>query len=239
MAEALTLPYPEVGTDPAGFVDDLDLHETAFIAPGATVVGRVSLGARSSVWYQAVLRGDVEPIVVGCETNIQDGSVLHGAPGMPTRIGDRVTIGHRCVVHACTVGDDVLIGMGAIVLDGCILEDGAVIAAGAVVREGTRVPAGTLWAGVPAQEKGAVPAKLAARFDLPPAQLALLWVKDQPGVTAPLCGPRTADQLDDLLPVIEMTLTEDMQAACDQLVPPGCAIADFLNSAPWMKGKVR
>ncbi|HAY82453.1 MAG TPA: aldo/keto reductase [Planctomycetaceae bacterium] len=90
-----------------------------------------------------------------------------------------------------------------------------------------------------AAEAGQEFVKLAARFDLPPAQLALLWVKDQPGVTAPLCGPRTADQLDDLLPVIEMTLTEDMQAACDQLVPPGCAIADFLNSAPWMKGKVR
>lgn len=79
---------------------------------------------------------------------------------------------------------------------------------------------------------------IAEQFDLSPAHLALLWVKDQPGVTAPLCGPRTAAQLDDILPVMEMSLTADMCAACDQLVPPGSAVADFLNSAPWMKGRL-
>ncbi len=89
-----------------------------------------------------------------------------------------------------------------------------------------------------AADAGQLFVQIAEKFGLKPAHLAILWVKDQPGITAPLCGPRTLGQLEDLLPVMEMVLTEEMKVACDQLVPPGSAIANFLNSAPWMKGKL-
>ncbi|HRN52133.1 MAG TPA: gamma carbonic anhydrase family protein [Gemmatimonadaceae bacterium] len=124
---------------------------TAWVHPSATVVGDVTLGADASVWPGAVLRGDRDAIVIGAETNVQDGAVLHCDPGLPLRIGARVTIGHRAVVHGCTIEDGALIGIGAIVLNGAVVGAGALIAAGAVVGEGQVIPPDTLVVGVPAR----------------------------------------------------------------------------------------
>jgi carbonic anhydrase/acetyltransferase-like protein (isoleucine patch superfamily) len=123
----------------------------AFVAPAAVVVGRVRIGARSSVWYGTVLRGDDEDIVVGQDSNIQDLSLIHADPGYPAVVGDRVTVGHRAIVHGATVEDDVLVGMGAILLNGARIGSGSVVAAGAVVTPGTEVPEGSLVAGLPAK----------------------------------------------------------------------------------------
>lgn len=124
---------------------------TAWVHPAATVVGDVTLGADVSVWPGAVLRGDRDAIVIGAETNVQDGAVLHCDPGLPLRIGARVTIGHRAVVHGCTIEDGALIGIGAIVLNGAVVGAGSLIAAGAVVGEGQVVPPDSLVVGVPAR----------------------------------------------------------------------------------------
>ena len=142
------------------------VHEEAWVAPGATVTGDVRVGARSSVWYGCVLRGDLEPIVVGDETNVQDLTVIHVDPGCPTRIGSRVTIGHRAVVHGAIVEDEAVIGMGAVVLSGCRIGRGALVAAGSVVREGFEVPAGAIAVGVPARIRGEVSDDLRERFAL-------------------------------------------------------------------------
>lgn len=123
----------------------------AFIAATAVVVGRVRIGTRSSVWYGSVLRGDDEEIFIGEDSNIQDLSMLHADPGFPAVVGDRVTVGHRAIVHGATVEDDALIGMGAILLNGARIGSGSVIAAGAVVTPGTEVPEGSLVAGLPAK----------------------------------------------------------------------------------------
>ena len=131
-------------------------HPSVWIAPDAVVVGDVTLGERSSVWYGCVLRGDLEPIEAGAETNIQDLSVLHVDRGMPVILGDRVTVGHRAIVHGCRVDDEALVGMGAVLLSGCRVGKGAVVAAGAVVREGFEIPAGAVAAGVPARIRGEV-----------------------------------------------------------------------------------
>lgn len=128
------------------------VDSTAWIAPTAVVYGRVRLQARASVWYHCVLRGDQEWIDVGEETNIQDGSILHVEPGYPCLLGNRVTLGHRAIVHGAVVEDDALIGIGATVLSRCVIGQGALIAAGALVLEGTHVPPGTLWAGCPAKQ---------------------------------------------------------------------------------------
>lgn len=126
------------------------LAEGAYIAPGAQVIGNVELGEQASVWYNAVLRGDLEKITVGARTNVQDGTVIHIESGQyPTIIGEGVTIGHKALVHACTIGDNCLIGMGSIILDGAVIEDNCLIAAGAVVTPGTHVPAGSLVMGTP------------------------------------------------------------------------------------------
>ncbi len=122
----------------------------AFLAATATVVGRVQLAAGVSVWYGTVLRAESSPIVVGADTNLQDGIVVHTDPGSPVTIGARVTVGHRAIVHGARVDDDALIGMGAIVLNDAHVGAGAVIAAGAVVRQGQHIPSGSLAAGVPA-----------------------------------------------------------------------------------------
>ena len=126
------------------FFGAIDSHrpqiaEDAFIAPATVVVGRVRIGARSSVWYGSVLRGDDEEIVVGEDSNVQDLSVMHADPGYPAVLGDRVTVGHRAIVHGARVEDDVLIGMGS------------VIAAGAVVTPGAEIPPASLVAGIPAK----------------------------------------------------------------------------------------
>ena len=128
-----------------------EVHPDAFVAPTAVVVGRVRLGARASVWYHTVLRGDAERITVGAGSNIQDNCTVHADPGFPATVGERVTVGHNAVLHGCTVEDDVLIGMGATVLNGAHIETGSLVAAGAVVPQGMRVPAGSLVAGVPAR----------------------------------------------------------------------------------------
>ncbi len=117
--------------------------------PGATLIGRVRLEADANVWYGTVLRGDTEHITVGRSSNIQDGCVVHADPGFPATVGEGVTVGHRAVLHGCTVGDHSLIGMGAVVLNGAVIGEGSLIAAGAVVLEGTEVPPGSMVAGTP------------------------------------------------------------------------------------------
>lgn len=125
---------------------------SAWVAPGAVVVGDVEIGADSSIWYGAVVRGDVHHIRIGARTNIQDQATVHVTRDrFPSLIGDEVTVGHRAVVHGCTVRDSALIGIGAIVLDGAEVGERAWIAAGAVVTPGTRIPPGQLAVGIPAQ----------------------------------------------------------------------------------------
>ncbi|MFQ5968769.1 MAG: gamma carbonic anhydrase family protein [Acidimicrobiia bacterium] len=127
------------------------VHPNAFIAPNATVVGRVSVEREASIWYGCVLRGDVEPITIGEQTNIQDLTVIHVDKGLPTTIGPRVGVGHRSLLHGCVIEEECLIGMGAIVLSGAVIEAGSVVAAGALVTEGTRMPPGSLIMGAPAK----------------------------------------------------------------------------------------
>lgn len=127
------------------------VHETVFIAPGAKLVGRVKIGEYSSIWFNVVVRGDIDDVKIGANTNIQDGSVLHEDEGFPLIIGDRVTVGHNAILHGCTVGDDALIGMGAVVLSGAKIGEGAVVAAGSLVVQGSEIPAGHLAVGSPAK----------------------------------------------------------------------------------------
>lgn len=126
--------------------------EKCFLADNATVVGEVVMGSHCTVWFNAVVRGDVHSITVGDYTNIQDGAIIHCTfQRARTVIGSRVSIAHNAIVHGCTIHDDVLIGMGAIVMDDAIVESHAVIAAGAVVLAGTHVPAGSVYGGTPAK----------------------------------------------------------------------------------------
>ncbi|SLM93977.1 carbonic anhydrase, family 3 [Brachybacterium faecium] len=125
--------------------------ETAWAAPNATLLGKVTLGESASVFYSAVLRGDMDTITIGERSNIQDGCVAHTDPGHPVVVGAGVSVGHRAVLHGCTVEDDALIGMGAVVLNGAVVGAGSLVAAGAVVTEGMQIPPGSLVAGVPAK----------------------------------------------------------------------------------------
>ncbi len=125
------------------------LHVESWVAPNATLIGQVSLAARASVWYSATLRAEAEPIEIGFGSNIQDGVTIHVDPGFPATIGAGVTVGHNAVLHGCTVEDDVLIGMGAVVLNGAVIGAGSLVAAGAVVPQGMIVPPRSLVAGVP------------------------------------------------------------------------------------------
>jgi carbonic anhydrase/acetyltransferase-like protein (isoleucine patch superfamily) len=147
---------PKHGAGAAGWAARLRLHPTAFIAPGAVVVGDVTLGARSSVWFNAVLRGDVDRIEVGEDSNIQDGSVVHVDEANPALIGARVTIGHGAVIHGCLIEDDCLIGMGAVVLSGARIGAGSLIGAGALVREKQTIAPGSIALGMPAKVAGQV-----------------------------------------------------------------------------------
>jgi carbonic anhydrase/acetyltransferase-like protein (isoleucine patch superfamily) len=122
---------------------------TAWIAPNATLVGSVTIGAQSSVWYSTVIRGDGDRITIGERTNVQDGCVLHTDPSLHLQIGDGVSIGHRAVVHGCVIGDDCLIGMGAVVMNRAVIGAGSLIGAGAVVTEGTVIPPRSLVVGAP------------------------------------------------------------------------------------------
>ncbi|PLC13333.1 gamma carbonic anhydrase family protein [Kocuria flava] len=127
------------------------IDPTAFVAPGATVVGDVELGPDSGVFYGAVVRGDRSPVRLGAGSNLQDNVVVHSDPGHPCTIGAGVSVGHGAVVHGCTVADGVLVGMNATVLNGAVVGEGSLVAAGAVVLEGTVVPPRSLVAGVPAK----------------------------------------------------------------------------------------
>ena len=127
------------------------IHPTAFIAPGATVVGDVTIGKESSVWYHSVIRGDMEPISIGEQTNIQDLSVLHVDIGLPCIVGSRVGVGHRAILHGCTIDDDCLIGMGSVILNGVKVGEGSVVGAGALLTENFVVPPRSLVLGVPAK----------------------------------------------------------------------------------------
>ena len=127
-----------------------EIKETSFIAPNASLIGRVRIGEKSSVWFNTVLRGDMENISIGDESNIQDLSMAHADPGFPLVVGNRVTIGHHCVVHGCRIEDDCLIGMGAIIMNGVEIGRGSIIGAGAVLLEGMEVPEFSMVVGSPA-----------------------------------------------------------------------------------------
>lgn len=129
------------------------IPEDCFVAENATIVGEVSMGNECSVWYNAVIRGDVHFIKMGNKVNVQDGAVIHATyQKSPTTIGNNVSIGHNAIVHGCTIHDNVLIGMGSIVMDDCIIESNSIIAAGAVVTKNTHVKSGCIYAGVPAKK---------------------------------------------------------------------------------------
>jgi carbonic anhydrase/acetyltransferase-like protein (isoleucine patch superfamily) len=142
------------------------VHPSAWIAPTADVIGDVTLGPNSSVWHQCVLRGDIAPIRIGEDTNVQDLTMVHVDVDRPCHVGDRVGIGHRAIIHGCDIEDDCLIGMGAIVLSNAVVGAGSVIAAGAVVLEGVRVPSNSLVAGVPGRVVRSVDAELRRRARL-------------------------------------------------------------------------
>ena len=128
------------------------ISDDVFVATGAVVIGDTEIGIGSSIWFNAVVRGDVNEIRIGARTNIQDGTIVHvSTGGHGTYIGDDVTVGHNAIIHACTIHDRSLIGMGACLLDGVVIESGAMVAAGALVTPGKRIPTGQLWAGSPAK----------------------------------------------------------------------------------------
>jgi carbonic anhydrase/acetyltransferase-like protein (isoleucine patch superfamily) len=127
--------------------------EDCYLAENSVVVGDVVMGDQCSVWFNAVIRGDVNNIRMGNKVNIQDGAVVHCTyQKFPTSIGNNVSVGHNAIVHGCTIHDNVLVGMGAIVMDNCVVESNTIIAAGAVVTQGTHVESGTIYAGVPAKK---------------------------------------------------------------------------------------
>lgn len=124
-----------------------------FIAENATIVGEVTMGSQCSVWFSAVVRGDVNFIKMGNKVNIQDGAVIHGTyQKNGTTIGNNVSIGHNALVHGCTIHDNVLVGMGSIIMDGCVIESNSIVAAGAVITQNTIVESGSIYAGVPAKK---------------------------------------------------------------------------------------
>ncbi|MFA7467487.1 MAG: gamma carbonic anhydrase family protein [Desulfotomaculaceae bacterium] len=127
------------------------LHEPVFLAPGARVVGRVEIGKNSSVWYNVVIRGDVDEVKIGCGTNIQDGAVVHEDEGYPCVVGDNVVVGHNAILHGCTIEDNVVIGMGAIVLSGAKIGANSVVAAGALIPGSREIPPNSMAVGTPAK----------------------------------------------------------------------------------------
>lgn len=139
------------------------IGEDCFIAENATIVGEVTMGDHCSIWFNAVLRGDVHYIKMGNKVNVQDGAVIHCTyKKSPTTIGNNVSIGHNAIVHGCTVKDNVLVGMGAILMDDCVVESNSIIAAGAVVTQGTHVEEGSIYAGMPAKKIKEVSPELSA-----------------------------------------------------------------------------
>ncbi len=139
------------------------IHPSAFIASTAAVMGDVSLGEEASIWYNAVVRGDMAPIVIGARSNIQDGTIVHVDAGVPCTVGERVGVGHRVILHGCTVGDDCLVAMGSVLLNRVTIGAGSVVAAGAVLPEGMQVQPGSLVMGVPGRIVRQVDSALAER----------------------------------------------------------------------------
>lgn len=125
--------------------------DNVYVAPGSFVIGNVVVGEKSSIWFNTVVRGDIDMIIIGEESNIQDNATLHTDTGYPVTVGNRVTVGHNAVLHGCTIGDDVLVGMGAIVLNGATVGEGAIIGAGSLVKAGAEIPPYTLAVGSPAK----------------------------------------------------------------------------------------
>lgn len=129
------------------------IPESCFLAENAVVVGEVTMGEECSVWFNAVIRGDVNSITMGSRVNVQDGAVIHATYLVsPTIIGNNVSIGHNAIVHGCTIHDNVLVGMGAIVMDDCVIESNCIVAAGAVVSKNTHIESGSIYAGIPARK---------------------------------------------------------------------------------------
>jgi len=141
------------------------VDQSAFIHQAAILIGNVTIGPRSSVWPTAVLRGDSDAIVVGEDTNVQDGAILHADPGLPAVLGHRVSVGHRAIVHGATVEDDCLIAMGAILLNGVQVGTGSLVAAGAVCKEGMRIPPNSVVIGVPARVAREATSEIRERID--------------------------------------------------------------------------
>ncbi len=143
--------------------DHFDIHPTAYVFPQAFLAGTIIVGAESSIWPMCVLRGDTVPITIGERSNIQDGCILHGDPGFPVVLGNRVTLGHGAIVHGAVVEDEVLIGIGAVVLNGARIGRGSVVGARALVTEGMQVPPGSLVIGIPGKVRP-LPPEHAARI---------------------------------------------------------------------------
>jgi len=138
-----------------------EIGKDSFVAENATIIGNFKCGEGCSFWYGSVIRADVNAITLGEKVNIQDNATVHCTyKKFPTTIGNNVSVGHNAIIHGCTIQDNVLIGMGAIVMDDCIVGEGCIVAAGSVVTQGKKLTPGTLWAGVPAQEIGPVPPRL-------------------------------------------------------------------------------
>jgi len=203
-------------TPPGAWTARLRIDPTAFVAPGAVVVGTVTLAARASVWFNTVVRGDTAPIEVGEGSNVQDNSVVHVDEGQPAVIGARVTIGHRAIVHGCVIEDDCLIGMGSILLSGARIGSGSLVAAGALVREGQNIPAGSLVVGAPARvagpvseaHRGAILRGAAHYAELAQSYVARGFARPHPapasptGITALERGPMTFLEWGQLLAVL-------------------------------------
>ena len=133
--------------------NDPQWGDNCYFSENATVIGEVKMGDDCSVWFNAVIRGDVNYIKLGNKVNVQDGAVIHATyQTAPTNIGNNVSIGHNALVHGCTIHDNVLIGMGSIVMDNCVIESNSIIAAGAILTEGTHVESGSIYAGIPAKK---------------------------------------------------------------------------------------
>lgn len=151
----MNIPADDLPPGQAGLVQRLQrgprIHPSAFVVPGATVIGDVTLHAQSSVWFGAVLRGDINRIIVGAQSNIQDNAVVHLSDDFGVIIGERVTVGHSAIVHACTIADEVLVGMGATILDGAEIGSRSIIGAHALVTGGMKIPPGSLVIGSPAR----------------------------------------------------------------------------------------
>ncbi|HHY36155.1 MAG TPA: gamma carbonic anhydrase family protein [Firmicutes bacterium] len=163
------------------------IHPATFIAPGARLIGRVSLGEGSSVWFGSILRADIAPITIGRFTNIQDGCVLHVSTNYPLVVGDYVSVGHRAVLHGCRIARGVLIGIGAVVLDGAEIGEGSIIGAGAVIPPGTKIPPRSLVLGVPGKIiRQVTPAEEEANRERAERYLKLWQEKYRSGELAPL-----------------------------------------------------